>query len=211
MKYYQMPALAAGPICFLDIQKLFGIAFEHKKVGRTLEYAVDSLQIEKDIPFHRAFSDAYYTALVLQKIPADIEEYCSYDTYQLPKSKKEEIHKVFPSYSKYISRSFPDKGKAMEDREVLSTRCYICDKAARKKIRWFTPNGKHYYSVSYCEKHGCLKGKIRIRKNVCDPESVFVIKTMKLISKEDVDKIIEKKEHARIQRQIRRRHDREKK
>ena len=50
-----------------------------------------------------------------------------------PKSKKEEIHKVFPSYSKYISRSFPDKGKAMEDREVLSTRCYICDKAARKK------------------------------------------------------------------------------
>lgn len=47
MKYYQMPALAAGPICFLDIQKLFGIAFEHKKVGRTLEYAVDSLQIEK--------------------------------------------------------------------------------------------------------------------------------------------------------------------
>ena len=211
MEYYQMPALAAGPICFLDIQKLFGIAFEHKKVGRTLEYAVDSLQIEKDIPFHRAFSDAYYTALVLQKIPADIEEYCSYDTYQLPKSKKEEIHKVFPSYSKYISRSFPDKGKAMEDREVLSTRCYICDKAARKKIRWFTPNGKHYYSVSYCEKHGYLKGKIRIRKNICDPESVFVIKTMKLISKEDVDKIIEKKEHARIQRQIRRRHDREKK
>ena len=70
MKYYQMPALAAGPICFLDIQKLFGIAFEHKKVGRTLEYAVDSLQIEKDIPFHRAFSDAYCTALVLQKIPA---------------------------------------------------------------------------------------------------------------------------------------------
>lgn len=193
MKYYQMPALAAGPICFLDIQKLFGIAFEHKKVGRTLEYAVDSLQIEKDIPFHRAFSDAYYTALVLQKIPADIEEYCSYDTYQLPKSKKEEIHKVFPSYSKYISRSFPDKGKAMEDREVLSTRCYICDKAARKKIRWFTPNGKHYYSVSYCEKHGYLKGKIRIRKNICDPESVFVIKTMKLISKEDVDKIIEKR------------------
>ena len=147
----------------------------------------------------------------MQKIPADIEEYCSYDTYQLPKSKKEEIHKVFPSYSKYISRSFPDKGKAMEDREVLSTRCYICDKAARKKIRWFTPNGKHYYSVSYCEKHGYLKGKIRIRKNICDPESVFVIKTMKLISKEDVDKIIEKKEHARIQRQIRRRHDREKK
>ena len=84
MKYYQMPALAAGPICFLDIQKLLGISFEHKKVGRTLEYAVDSLQIEKDIPFHRAFSDAYYTALVLQKIPADIEEYCSYDTYQLP-------------------------------------------------------------------------------------------------------------------------------
>ena len=31
MKYYQMPAGQEELICFLDIQKLFGIAFEHKK------------------------------------------------------------------------------------------------------------------------------------------------------------------------------------
>ena len=65
MRYYNMPPLTDRPIAFLDVQKLFSIAFEDSKSRKALEYAVDFLQIEKDIPFHRAFSDAYYTAKVL--------------------------------------------------------------------------------------------------------------------------------------------------
>lgn len=79
----------------------------------------------------------------------------------------------------------------MEDREVLSTRCYICDKAARKRS-----GGLHQtesiITAFPTAKAWLFKGKDPYPENVCDPESVFVIKTMKLISKEDVDKIIEK-------------------
>lgn len=208
MRYYEMNPLSNGPICFLDIQKLFSIAFEEdKKSRRALEHAIDVLSIEKDIPFHRAFSDAYYTAKVLQKIPEDIEEYCSYDVFHLPSNKEEEIQKIFPSYAKHIFREFSDKSDAITDREVISTRCYICDKNAKRKIKWFTPNGKHYYSVSYCDRHGYLKGKIRIRKGLNTPansENVYVIKTLKVISQEEMLDIQEKKEHARKQRQIKR-------
>lgn len=52
----------------------------------------------------------------------------------------------------------------MADKEVLSTRCYLCHHNLRKKVRWFSPNGKHYYSLSWCDKHGWMKGKIRVKK-----------------------------------------------
>ena len=198
MRYYHMEPLAGKPICFLDVQKLFSIAFEDKKQRRSLEYAIDYLKIEKDIPFHRAFSDAYYTARILSCLEEEILENYSIDTYILPKNRQEEIHVMFHDYMKYISREFPDKQRALEDREVLSTKCYLCHKNLRKKIRWFSPNGKHYYSVSHCPVHGYMKSKIRIRKSESD--SIYVIKTSKFISEEDCQKILLKREAAKEHR-----------
>ena len=198
MRYYHMEPLAGKPICFLDVQKLFSIAFEDKKQRRSLEYAIYYLKIEKDIPFHRAFSDAYYTARILSCLEEEILENYSIDTYILPKNRQEEIHVMFHDYMKYISREFPDKQRALEDREVISTKCYLCHKNLRKKIRWFSPNGKHYYSVSHCPVHGYMKSKIRIRKSESD--SIYVIKTSKFISEEDCQKILLKREAAKEHR-----------
>ena len=198
MRYYHMEPLAGKPICFLDVQKLFSIAFEDKKQRRSLEYAIDYLKIEKDIPFHRAFSDAYYTARILSCLEEEILENYSIDTYILPKNRQEEIHVMFHDYMKYISREFPDKQRALEDREVISTKCYLCHKNLRKRIRWFSPNGKHYYSVSHCPVHGYMKSKIRIRKSESD--SIYVIKTSKFISEEDCQKILLKREAAKEHR-----------
>ncbi len=195
MKYYQMPALGSAPIRFLDVQKLFSIAYEDRKSRRSLEYAIDYLKIEKDIPFHRAFSDAYYTARILSHLEEDILENYSIDTYVLPSCRQEEIHVMFHDYMKYISREFPDKPKALEDREVISTRCYICHKNIRRKIKWFSPNGKHYYCISCCPVHGYMKSKIRIRRS--ENNGVYVVKTSKFISEEDCQKIIQKRDLAK--------------
>ena len=195
MKYYEMEPLSNIPIRFLDVQKLFSIAFEDKKIRRNLEYAIDFLQIEKDIPFHRAFSDAYYTAKVLAKINHEVRKNYSFDTYALPQRREDEIHVIFHDYMKYISREFPDKRQALEDWEVISTKCYLCHKNLRKKVRWFTPNGKHYYSISECPVHGLMKSKIRIRKS--ENDKIYVVKTSKFITEEESHKIIEKKEIAK--------------
>ncbi len=192
MHYYQMEPLSDKPIRFLDVQKLFSIAYEDKKTRRSLEYAIDYLKIEKDVPFHRAYSDAHYTAEILSLIDESVLENYSIDTYILPKTRQDEVHVMFHDYMKYISREFPDKQKAMEDKEVTSTKCYLCRRNIRKKIRWFTPNGKHYYSISLCPIHGYMKSKIRIRKSGND--KVYVVKTSKFISKEECKKILQKKE-----------------
>ena len=173
MHYFHMEPLSGKPVKFLDVQKLFSIAYEDKKSRRSLEYAIDFLQIEKDVPFHRAFSDAYYTARILEQMEEGVLENYSIDTYILPKTREEEVHVMFHDYMKYISREFPDKQKAIEDREVISTKCYLCRRNIRKKVRWFSTNGKHYYSISVCPVHGYMKSKIRIRKS--ENDKVYVV------------------------------------
>ena len=193
MKYYGMKTLSDRPLRFYDVQKLFSIAYEDKKIRRSLEYAIDMLDIKKDIPFHRAFSDAYYTAKVFDNIedPSVLEK-VSFDTFNIPKTKEEEIHVVFDDYDKYISKKFEDKGKLLQDKEVMSTKCYLCKKSLKKKIKWFSPNGKHYYAVSYCFRHGYMKSKLRIRK--AEDGGVYAIKTNKLITLDESKKLDEKRD-----------------
>lgn len=197
MRFYGMEPLSKGPLKYLDVQKLYSIAFEDGKQRRALEYAIDELKMEKDIPFHRAFSDAYYTAKVLAVIPEEILAYHSYDTFVLPQSRKEEIKVAFPGYWKYISREFTDKREAMTDREVASTKCYICHKNVKKKIKWFSPNGgKHFYSIAECPEHGYIKYKARIKKT--EDESVYVVKTIKQVDEGTYKLYEEKKEQVAL-------------
>jgi len=187
LRYHQMTPLSNGPVPFLDVQKLFSIAYEDRKSRRSLEDAIDRLQIEKDIPFHRAFSDAYYTAQVLARIltdASDVLKYVSYDVTNPPRTR-----------AKYISRSFPTREKALADREVTSTKCYLCHRNLKKRINWFSDNGRNYYGLAYCDKHGYLKGKIRIRKAWDD--STYVVKTTKLIPQEAAEQLARKEAHVR--------------
>ena len=198
LRYYDMEPLSDGPIKFLDVQKLFSIAYEDKKSRRTLEYAIDFLDIKKDIPFHRAFSDAYYTAKILALMGEKVLANYSFDVFHLPKDKESEVNVVFDTYAKYISRSFADKAQALEDKTVMGTKCYLCHKKLRKKIHWFSPNGKHYYSVAYCDRHGYMKAKIRIRK--AEDGAAYVVKTEKFITEAEMAVIHDKQDKARQQR-----------
>ncbi len=194
MRFYDMEKLSDRPIGFLDVQKLFSIAYEDRKIRRALEWAVDYLSIGKDIPFHRAFSDAYYTARVLAAMKEkNVLHNVSYDIFNPPTTRDQEIKVQFDTYAKYISRLFPDKIEAFADREVSSSKCYLCHKNLRKKVKWFSPNGKSYYCVAFCDKHGFLKGKIRIKK--VESGEIFIVKTTKFISEEDVEEITNKKKH----------------
>lgn len=191
MRYYDMKPLSTVPIKFYDIQKLFSIAYEDKKSRRSLEYAIDMLDIRKDIPFHRAFSDAYYTAEIFDKIEdPDVLELYSFDTFSVPTTKEEEVHIRFKGYDKYITRKFDDKGALLEDKDIMTTHCCRCGKNLKKKVKWYSPNGKHYYAVSYCFRHGYMKSKLRIRK--AEDGGIYAVITDKSISQEEAMQLKEK-------------------
>lgn len=201
IKFHGLKPMSDGPIKYLDIQKLYSLAYEDGKSRKSLENAVDALKLEKDIPFHRAFSDAYYTAKVMETLKdKDVFKMVSYDTYCPPKRREDEIKIQFDTYFKYISREFANKSEAFMDKEVASSKCYLCHRNLRKKMKWFTPNGRNYYCIAYCDKHGFLKGKIRVRRT--DEGRVYVVKTTKFIDQAQVDDIVEKKERSVQLRQM---------
>lgn len=77
---------------YYDIQKLFSWFNENIKLRRSLEYAIDCLDIEKEKDFHRALEDAEYTARVFAKLDmAEILPYYSIDTYQPPNNRKKKF------------------------------------------------------------------------------------------------------------------------
>ncbi len=196
--YHRMENPFPKPLFYYDVQKLFGLFYaDGRRVS--LDAAVEQMGLIEDRPFHRALDDAYYTGRVLAQMDrTQIEPYVSLDYYRLPENKDEEIHLVFPDYSKYVSRIFPDKEEAMEDKTVTEMKCYCCRRTLRKKVRWFTPNQKIYYGLAICPEHGYLKGKIRIKK--VDDVRVYVVKTLKLTDEEGALRIMERKDDVRKKR-----------
>lgn len=196
MNFYGMENPLPFPLLYYDIQKLFSILYEDGKARRSLEDAVEFLRIRKEAPFHRAFEDTYYTAEIMRSMDWDrVKEYQSVDYFRPPHSRKEEIHIRFERYAKFVSHTFDNREEALQDREVLATRCYICGARMKRLIPWFAVGAKHYYSVSQCPIHGLVKGKIRIKKSVED--ETFVVKTLKMIDEEEAETIREKHESAK--------------
>ncbi|MGN0203221.1 MAG: exonuclease domain-containing protein [Coprococcus sp.] len=188
MKYYGLEDLLEGPVRYYNVQKLFRLLYAHDEAAASLEAAVDYFRLPKDDHFHRAVNDAAYTAEIFRKMDmAEADKLYSVDYYQNPKEKKDEIHLTYESYYKYISREFRTKEEAMSDREVRSTRCYKCGRAARKKMHWFSARTKAYYCLASCPEHGYIRGKIRLKKT--DEQRFYVVKTLRLIDEEGAEKL----------------------
>lgn len=188
MAHYNIAAFDDKPLEFYDIQKLFALEYDEDGKRRALENAVDFLNIEKDIPFHRAFSDAYYTAKVFSLIhrPETLRHY-SYDLFTPPCDKDHEINKFFGDYDKYISRVFENKEALLSDKEVKNCTCYICKRASKRIVHLFSTNSKNYLAVTLCETHGYVKTKIRVKK--LDEDRVFCVKTRKIIDETEAMEI----------------------
>ena len=194
MDYYQMEPLSNGPMKYYDVQKLYSLACEDGKSRASLSHVVEvENMLEEEVPFHRAFGDAYYTARIFQKIKnSNLLERISFDTYRVPMSKKEQILWKFDNYTKFISQGYEEKAELMANKNISCIRCIFCEKALRKKIPWYTPNnGKHYYTVGKCSEHGFMKGKIRVRKTKDD--KYYVVKTVKHVKEAEAQLIMSKK------------------
>ena len=192
LNFFRVKNSMKKPLLYYDVQKLFSILYEDGKSRRSLRDAVEYLEIEEDIPFHRAIDDTLYTVKILQKMDWEtVKQYVSVDYFRPPEKKEEELRLIFASYAKDVSRIFAGKEELLSDREILSSRCYVCGRSLRKKIRWFSGNGKNYLCLALCPEHGYMKGKLRLKKAECG--GIFAVKTRKLVSEEGAEAVRQKK------------------
>ncbi|MDD6135674.1 MAG: exonuclease domain-containing protein [Lachnospiraceae bacterium] len=202
MDYYYMKPLEA-PLKYYNIQQIYADTTDSEKAIVKLEKAVDHLHIPIDRPFHSAVNDAYYTGLVFSQIhPKDLEDRYTYDIYNNPQDKETEIISRHKHFMEYISREFPDKKQAMDDRDLTATFCYKCNKKLSKRIKWFSNSPNSYTSVGKCWYHGLVSGKIKFKQ--AKDGNIFVIKTMQPIDKQGLETIKARQNELRVRRQEKR-------
>ncbi|MBR1470320.1 MAG: exonuclease domain-containing protein [Lachnospiraceae bacterium] len=167
MAYYQMEPLSGEPIRYMNVQKMYGVMIGNLTQSKALGTAVEELKLRTDVPFHRAYSDAYYTAKVLALIPEQIREaYPAYDVYHLPSSKKKEIHIESPEGEQLISHGYEVRDDILRDPHIMTVQCAKCgDLTVKTAVKWFTANNKIFQAAGICREHGCIGAKLRIRKN----------------------------------------------
>lgn len=193
MAFYNMKPLSTTSIKYLNIQKIFGIQRGEEDISRNLESAVDQLEIPKDIPFHRADSDAYYTAKIMKYLDLEqVKKSYSFDLFHLPSSAKDEIA-YFANEELYIlTKGYASREEILERRQNTKFICYKCgNRALRAKVRWFSTNSKILYGAALCEEHGAVKGRMKFRKDA--KELVHMEKFLTYVPLEEIDKLRERK------------------
>ena len=199
MEFYGVEIPFERPLYYYDVQKLYGIAEKDGKEKVSLDHAVEELGIEQSRPFHQALDDAWYTGLVLKHMNFDIwQPYISMDYYWVPTAKEEQVTLRFPTYFKFVSRTFDTKEDALADKDVSHVVCPLCRRMLRKKLRWFSLNQKQYFSLGVCPVHGYVRGKIRMKK--AENGKFYVVKTMKATDEAGSRGVFLKKEEQRKKR-----------
>lgn len=200
MSYYDIRVPWRYPLKYLDVQKLFALQEQEGKNRRTLESAIEYLDIERDRPFHRAADDAFYTARVFQKLDREhFESFFSVDYYRLPRNRFEETTFYFDTYSKFVSRKFLLKEELVRNRRVRELYCRHCKRKLKKEIPWFSDGGRSYFCTGRCKEHGLMRARIRI-KTTEDHSGFFAVRTTKDCTPEDEALITAKKEHMKERR-----------
>lgn len=203
MDFYYMKEFPF-PLKFYNLQEIYAINhLKDKSQMPSLEKAVRDMNIPIDAAFHCAKNDAYYTALVFQKMnKRKLDDMYSIDYYHYPSCEEEEIASHHNNYCEYITRAFTNKKQAMEDKNVSNLYCYKCNRKLNKKIKWFVNNTNTQICVGKCWSHGLNCGKVRFKST--KDGSVFVIKTVTKITKKEFEHIKDRQDELRLKRQIKR-------
>lgn len=197
LTYHHMDNPFSFPLFYYDIQKIFSIVYEDRRTRRSLEYVVDYLELPKEGPFHDAWCDAIYTAEIMKYLTDEqILSNSSIDYFRTPQNRHEEIYVKYLTYSKFISKPYDSKLLAMKDQHITATACPECQKISPKKLHWFSHGSRNYYCISWCEEHGYLKGKIRLRQR--SDGKYYAIRTIKPVSFEEVLSVKERKESRNV-------------
>ncbi|MGN0318346.1 MAG: exonuclease domain-containing protein [Lachnospira sp.] len=207
MKHFGVEYSFPKPFLYYDLQKLYSIAYDDGKSRINLKNAITKMEIAENEEYHSAITDARYTAKVLCEMGNEgtftrVKRFVSVDTYEIPRSRREEIFLNFGNYSKYISKGFENREIAVCDRVVRSCKCFICGRTMNREIKWFSTNSKMYYGLFSCEEHGLIKGRFRSKQ--ADNGLYYVVKILKRTDNDGAEIIRRRQEKERENRRKRR-------
>ena len=153
----------------VDVQYLFDIIVEQADFQRSIEYAVDFLQLPKNQPFHQAVHDAWYTGRILGEIAA-------------VNSREGKAADLFVRYafdpnlnrsSQFYLSDLTDAAGIITELDRQAITCPACGTALQQKQEWV--QDKNRLTAQFiCPEHGQITGKCRMRRQGQDQVSAAV-------------------------------------
>ncbi len=147
----------------LDAQMVFSIACLHEDHQQMrLHNALEAMNIEPDVPAHRAVYDAECTARLLEPISRHMSELNDEQKKHIRVLHDREIRSSLAQprieYTRYQSHNL-----LLKDRTLTAAKCPECHKKMECEMPWFFHN-KKYLSLASCEEHGLFFCQMNIRR-----------------------------------------------
>lgn len=161
-----------------DIQRLYSEAFHLGKERKGLKGAMEHLELEplEDKNFHNAVHDAYYTAMVFQKLPHP-ETVLKYINQP-----KKLCHVERSRRSRFAAKEYASIAAAFDSETARAPKCPMCGKSAVLEKTYVRQTGDKYVALANCPAHGPLI--IRLRFAPAQGEKVFMSACVALASEQ---------------------------
>ncbi len=142
-----------------DLQRIFNRQTDGGKNQRSLEFAMEHFGIEQTLPAHDALNDAYFTALVAQRldIAAGI---ASYEEQQ-----GDTLFSTVLGDADGGDRGYPTVEALLSDRQVQAPLCPHCKKELVAQNDLLHSKGQRYTRLFTCSEHGHMFLRLHIMHN----------------------------------------------
>lgn len=145
-----------------DLQQIFNKQTDGASKQRSLEYAMEYFEIPQTLPAHDALNDAYFTALVAQKlnVPEGIKDCAAADSEFLENSV---IGDADAGDDGYVTI-----GELLDDDIVKCPKCPICHGELQSRSKPLHSKGQRYTIHFNCKKDGDMLLVLKLHRNFND-------------------------------------------
>lgn len=180
-----------------DLQLIFNRETEDNSKQRSLEYAMEYFEIPQNLPAHDALNDAYFTALVAEKL--NVEE--GVKNYARPRGNllsESVLGDADAGEDGYVAIS-----ELLEDKEVSEPLCPVCSSRLELIEKPLHSKGQRYTYLYKCKKDGAMFLSVKLHRNF--NETWRAKKTIELASEEKISEFKVSLGRANLKRKAQRR------
>lgn len=183
-----------------DLQQIFNRQTDGASKQRSLEYAMEYFEIPMNLPAHDALNDAYFTALVAEKLDV-AEGIRTYNDFKGEFLESSVIGDADAGDDGYVTIS-----EMLDDDVVKSPKCPICGSQLEPKDRVLHSKGQKYTFHYGCKKDGDMLLVLRLRRNF--NETWRAKRTIAFATEESLEEFKRGMERTAVRRKVRKRSSR---
>ena len=180
-----------------DLQQIFSRQTDGEAKQRSLEFAMDHFNIPMNLPAHDALNDAYFTALVAQKLNVE-EGIRTYNDFKGEFLESSVIGDADAGDDGYVTI-----GEMLDDEIVKSPKCPICHGVMQSQDRVLHSKGQKYTFHFNCKKDGDMLLVLRLRRNF--NETWRAKRTIAFATEESLEEFKRGIERTAVKRKMRQR------